>query len=46
MAPSMFCGVSLVFTRNAEGSGDCGTGMAEEGDGVGDKGSADTQCLI
>ena len=43
MSPSRFCEVS---TRDVEESGDCGTGTAEEGDGVGDKGSADSQCLM
>jgi hypothetical protein len=41
---SMFSGVSSVFTRDAEGPGNCGSGIftAEEGDGVGDKWSGDT----
>jgi hypothetical protein len=36
----------LVSTRDAEESGDFGTGTAEEGDGVGDMRSADTKCLM
>jgi hypothetical protein len=38
------CGVSSDSTRDAEGPGDCGSGVfiAEEVDGVGDEGSGDT----
>jgi hypothetical protein len=39
----MFSGVSSVCTRDAEGPGDCESGVfiTEEDDGVGDKGSED-----
>jgi hypothetical protein len=41
---SVFSGVSSVCNRHAEGPGDCGRGVfvAEEVDGVGDKGLGDT----
>ena len=40
---SVFSGISSVCTRHAEGPGECGRGVfvAEEVDGVGDKGSGD-----
>jgi hypothetical protein len=39
-----FSGVSSFSTRDAEGLGNCGSGVfiAEEADGVGDKGSGNT----
>jgi len=44
VSPSVFCGDSSVSTRNAEGTGACGSEVfiAQEVDGVEDKGSEDT----
>jgi hypothetical protein len=44
MSLSVFSAVSSVSTMDAEEPRDCGFGVfrAEEGDGVGDKGSGDT----
>jgi len=41
LGPLLFYGVSSFSTSDAEGSGDCGSGVftAEEADGVGDEGS-------
>jgi len=44
---SVFSGVSSVCTRHAKGPGDCRRGVfvADEVDGVGDKGSGDTMMV-